>query len=34
MRAAAGHTNVIQLLGMWRVDGDIVLAMPYVNHSR
>jgi serine/threonine protein kinase len=34
MRAAAGHTNVIQLLGMWRVEGDIVLAMPYVNHSR
>jgi len=34
MREAAGHKNVISLLGMWRVGGDVVLAMPYIKHSR
>jgi len=34
MRSAAGHQNVIRLLGMWRVGGDIVLAMPYIKHSK
>eukprot|EP00088_Acartia_fossae_P031239 TRINITY_DN32158_c0_g1_i5.p1 TRINITY_DN32158_c0_g1~~TRINITY_DN32158_c0_g1_i5.p1 ORF type:complete len:773 (-),score=109.80 TRINITY_DN32158_c0_g1_i5:412-2730(-) len=34
MRAAGGHPNIIQLLGMWRVEGDIVLVMPYLKHAR
>ena len=24
-----GHQNVVQLKGMWRIGGDVVLAMPY-----
>ena len=34
MREAAGHPNVIALLAVWRVGGDVVLAMPYVKHCR
>ena len=34
MKAAGGHHNVIQLLGMWRVDGDVILAMPHVEHCK
>lgn len=34
MREAAGHPNVINLLAVWRVGGDVVLAMPYIKHCR
>ena len=34
MQEAAGHANVIKLLGVWRVGGDVVLAMPYVRHCK
>eukprot|EP00090_Calanus_glacialis_P046170 TRINITY_DN8923_c0_g1_i1.p1 TRINITY_DN8923_c0_g1~~TRINITY_DN8923_c0_g1_i1.p1 ORF type:complete len:624 (+),score=247.04 TRINITY_DN8923_c0_g1_i1:39-1910(+) len=34
MQAATGHPNVIQLVGLWRVGGDVVLAMPYIQHCR
>ena len=34
MRAAGGHHNVIQLLGMWRVAGDVILAMPHIDHCK
>ena len=34
MQAAAGHPNVVQLVGLWRVGGDVVLAMPYIQHCR
>lgn len=34
MKDAAGHPNVIPLLGVWRVGGDVVLAMPYIDHCR
>ena len=26
-----GHQNVVQLKGMWRIGGDVVLAMPYLH---
>jgi hypothetical protein len=25
---------VIQLLGVWRLEGDVILAMPYLPHVR
>ena len=34
MKAAGGHHNVIQLLGMWRVGGDVILAMPHIDHCK
>jgi len=34
MKAATGHPNVVELLGLWRVGGDVVLAMPYTQHCR
>jgi len=34
MRTAGGHKNVVQLVGVWRVGGDVVLAMPYLNHCK
>jgi len=34
MREAAGHPNVIALLAVWRVGGDVVLAMPNIEHCR
>jgi len=34
MKAAGGHHNVIQLLGMWRVGGDVIMAMPHINHCK
>ena len=34
MKAAGGHHNVIELLGMWRVGGDVILAMPHVEHCK
>ena len=34
MQAAAGHPNVIELLSVWRVEADVVLAMPHVAHAR
>ncbi len=34
MKAARGHPNVVQLLGVWRVQGDVILAMPYLNHCK
>ena len=34
MKAARGHPNVVQLLGVWRVQGDVILAMPYLSHCK
>lgn len=34
MRDVSGHPNIIDLLGMWRVDGDIVFVMPFLKHAR
>ena len=34
MRRAAGHQNVVRLVGSWRVGGDVVLAMPFIQHCR
>ena len=34
IKAAGDHHNVIKLLGMWRVGGDVILAMPYVEHCK
>jgi len=34
MKAATGHPNVVELVGLWRVGGDVVLAMPYIQHCR
>jgi len=34
MKAVSGHSNIIDLLGMWRIDGDIVLVMPFLKHAR
>ena len=34
MRTAGGHPNVVQLVGVWRIGGDVVLAMPYLNHCK
>ena len=34
MQEAAGHPNVIALLAVWRVGGDVVLAIPYIKHCR
>jgi len=34
MQAATGHPNVVELVGLWRVGGDVVLAMPYIQHCR
>jgi len=34
MQVADGHPNVVQLVGLWRVGGDVVLAMPYIQHCR
>ena len=30
MKIAGGHPNVVQLVGVWRIGGDVVLAMPYI----
>ena len=32
MQVADGHPNVVQLVGLWRVGGDVVIAMPYIQH--
>ncbi len=32
--SAGAHPNVIQLLGVWRLEGDVILAMPYLPHVR
>ena len=34
MKAALGHPNVVQLVGVWRVGGDVILAMPYIHHCK
>merc|ERR1712218_429856 len=34
MKAALGHPNVVQLVGVWRVGGDVILAMPYIQHCK
>ena len=34
MKDARGHPNVVQLLGVWRVQGDVTLVMPYPSHCK
>jgi len=34
MKRAEGHHNVVQLVGVWRIGGDVILAMPYLNHCK
>lgn len=34
MQASEGHPNIVKLVGLWRVGGDVVLAMPYIEHCR
>jgi len=34
MQKSSGHPNVVELVGLWRVGGDVVLAMPYIQHCR
>ena len=31
MTKVQGHHNVVQLKGMWRIRGDVILAMPYLH---
>ena len=31
MTKVQGHHNVVQLKGMWRIGGDVILAMPYLH---
>ena len=34
MKRAEGHHNVVRLVGVWRIGGDVILAMPYTNHCK
>ena len=34
MKSAGGHDNVAQLMGVWRKQGDVILAMPFISHCK
>jgi len=34
MQECRGHPNVVSLVGVWRIGGDVVLGMPFIDHCK